>query len=271
MPSSAIVDTLDFDAAELLDKLTAIVATASATILDMRANPGARTKADGSPVTAADEAAEAIILEGLAQAAPGLPVVSEEQTTRAAPVRGASHILVDPLDGTKEFIAGRDEFTVNIAILTAGVPVIGIVSAPALGLAWRGIVGRGAARLALAGGTPVAIRTRKRRSGELLAAVSRSHLEDRTRAFLARFTGVKPVQSGSSIKFCRVAEGAADVYPRLAPTHDWDIAAGHAVLAAAGGSVVTPSGGQLAYGTPELLIPGFIAWGDPASAAGIKE
>lgn len=267
MPPTA---TFDFDAAALLEKLTAIVAKASATILDMRVNPGARIKADGSPVTAADEAAEAIILEGLSQCAPGLPVVSEEQTARTSPAPDADYILVDPLDGTKEFIAGRDEFTVNIALLAAGAPVIGIVSAPALDLCWRGVVGRGAERLTFGGGDPVGIRTRSRPEDELLAAVSRSHLEDRTRAFLGRFTGVKPVQSGSSIKFCRVAEGNADVYPRLAPTHDWDIAAGHAVLAAAGGCVVRPEGGQLAYGTPELIIPGFIAWGDPQSAAEIR-
>jgi 3'(2'), 5'-bisphosphate nucleotidase len=151
------------------------------------------------------------------------------------------------------------------------VPVLGIVAAPALGLAWRGIVGRGAERLQLAAqaGAPVPIHTRQRRDDELLAAVSRSHLEDRTRAFLDRFTNVQPVPSGSSIKFCRVAEGDADIYPRLAPTHDWDIAAGHAVLAAAGGAVVAPDGGALAYGSAGFLIPGFIAWGDPARAAGI--
>ena len=150
-------------------------------------------------------------------------------------------------------------------------PVIGIVAAPALGFAWRGAVGHGAERLQLgpAAGAPVPIRTRKRPSTELLAAVSRSHLEDRTRAFLARFVNVQSVPSGSSIKFCRVAEGAADVYPRLAPTHDWDIAAGHAVLVAAGGAVVTPDGGALAYSSAGFLIPGFIAWGDPASAVGI--
>jgi 3'(2'), 5'-bisphosphate nucleotidase len=260
------------EAVELLARLTAIATQASAIILEKRADLGLRTKMDGSPVTAADEAAESVILAGLAQAAPGLPVITEEQSARAAPAAGASYILVDPLDGTKEFIAGRDEYTVNIAIVAAGMPAIGIVAAPALGLAWRGIVGRGAERLRLApaAGGPEPIHTRKRPSAELLAAVSRSHLEDRTREFLSRFPNVRLLPSGSSIKFCRIAEGAADIYPRLAPTHDWDIAAGHAVLAAAGGAVVTPEGGPPIYGSAELIIPGFIAWGDPESAAGIK-
>jgi 3'(2'), 5'-bisphosphate nucleotidase len=260
------------ESVELLDKLTAIAAQASATILEARANLGLRTKPDGSPVTAADEAAEAVILEGLARVMPGMPVITEEQTGRAIPAAGASYVLVDPLDGTKEFIAGRDEYTVNIAVVSKGVPALGIVVAPAQGLAWRGVVGHGAERLRITpgAGAPVTIRTRKRPSDEILAAVSRSHLEDRTREFLSRFANVKMVPSGSSIKFCRIAEAEADVYPRLAPTHDWDIAAGHAVLAAAGGAVFRPEGGPPIYGSAELLIPGFIAWGDPESAAGIR-
>jgi 3'(2'), 5'-bisphosphate nucleotidase len=259
---------INVDAA-LMDALTAITLRAATAILSVRANPGIRTKADGSPVTVADEAAEAVILAGLAQAAPALTVVSEEQAASRTPgVAGTSYALVDPLDGTKEFIAGLDEYTINIAIVAGGTPVLGIVAAPALGLIWRGIVGVGAERIAINGktGPAMAIRTRAPPSTELVAAVSRSHLEARTQAFLAGLPRVTQLSCGSSLKFCRLAEGAADVYPRLAPTREWDVAAGHAVLAAAGGTVLTPDGAPLHYGNAEFHVASFIAWGDPATA-----
>ena len=189
------------------------------------------------------------------------------------PIAGGSYFLVDPLDGTREFIAGRDEYTVNIALMTDGAPLFGIICAPALGDLWRGIVGRGAERLSFASPTeaPTRIRTRRRPKNEAVVVVSRSHLEARTKSYVDGLPGAKLVQSGSSIKFCRLAEGSADLYPRLAPTHDWDIAAGHAILKAAGGSVTAPDGASLVYGSNDLLIPAFLAWGDPASTVLVKD
>ena len=132
-----------------------------------------------------------------------------------------TYFLVDPLDGTREFIAGRDEFTVNIALMDAGSPLLGIVAAPAADLTWRGIVGSGAERMTLAGkGAPTTIRTR-RRLAQPVVMISRSHLDADTKAYLASVAGGSAVRCGSSMKFCRVAEGSADFYPRLAPTHDW--------------------------------------------------
>jgi len=250
-----------------MDELTKLTVRAAATILDLAGKAELRSKADGSPVTAADEAAEAVICAGLQHLAPGLPIISEEQASRERPkaIERGSYFLVDPLDGTREFIAGRNEYTVNIALMSEGVPVLGIVCAPSLGDFWRGIVGGGADRLSLARAAagPTPIHTRPRPPRDIAIVVSRSHLDARTRAYVGGFPQAKLVQCGSSIKFCRVAEAAADIYPRLAPTHDWDIAAGHAILTAAGGEVTAPDGSPLRYGTPDLLIPAFIASGFP--------
>jgi 3'(2'), 5'-bisphosphate nucleotidase len=269
------VPTLDAAAcANLMDELTGITMQAAAAILDFATDAGVRSKADGSPVTAADEAAEAIIRDGLKRLAPDVPVISEEHAAREKPkpIAGGSYFLVDPLDGTREFIAGRDEYTINIALMTDGTPLLGIICAPALGDLWRGFVGRGAERLSFASRTdaPTPIRTRPRPKGEAVVIVSRSHLEARTKSYVDGLPGAKLVQSGSSIKFCRLAEGFADLYPRLAPTHDWDIAAGHAILKAAGGSVTAPDGTAVVYGTEDLLIPAFLAWGDPSSAVPVR-
>lgn len=254
-----------------MDELTKITAHAAETILGLAIKADLRTKADGSPVTAADDAAEAIICAGLQRLAPAVPIISEEQASREKPkvIGRGSYFLVDPLDGTREFIAGRDEYTINIALMSAGAPLLGLITAPALGLTWRGIVGRGADRIALADGIdakPTAIRTRPRPPREVAIIVSRSHLDARTRAYVDGFPQAKLVQSGSSIKFCRLAEGSADIYPRLAPTRDWDIAAGHAILKTAGGEVTAPDGSPLRYGTPDLLIPAFVASGGPIKA-----
>jgi len=264
------VPVLDVAAsAELADALTALGAAAAIAIRrSAAAQSSVRIKADGSPVTSADQAAEASICDGLARLAPDVPIVSEEQAEGAIPPgAGASYFLVDPLDGTREFIAGRDEYTINIAIVTHGAPILGIVVAPALGLIWRGLAGRGAERLALRGdgktGAPEIIHARPRPQGELTVMVSRSHLDPRTEAYVAGLRQARTVPCGSSLKFCRVAEGKADLYPRLAPTRDWDVAAGHAIVKAAGGEVAAPDGGPLRYGTAGLLIPGFIAAGDP--------
>jgi 3'(2'), 5'-bisphosphate nucleotidase len=257
---------LDIDAA-LAAELTALVARASAAILAIApAGMATRLKADQTPVTAADEAADQVIAEGLARILPGVAVVSEESCDPAA-ATGDTFALVDPLDGTKEFVAGRGEYTVNLAIVVGGEPIAGFIAAPALGLLYRGIVGRGAERLELDPAVaPVAIRCRRAPADGLVAAVSRSHLDADSEAFLARLAISERITCGSALKLCRIAEGRADVYPRLAPTSEWDTAAGHAIVAAAGGMVTTPSGAPLRYGRvqDDFKIPGFVAWGDPA-------
>jgi 3'(2'), 5'-bisphosphate nucleotidase len=260
----------------LLDELTTIVSSAAAAVLAARAGSlDARTKADLSPVTAADHAAEAVILAGLARALPAVPVVSEEAGGRPLPAGNTgSFVLVDPLDGTRELLAGRDEFTVNVAVMTGGRPRIGIVAAPALGVLWRGIEGQGAERLRLSPGAPAsaarertAIRTRPAPPSGLVAAVSRSHLDAETQAFLARLPIAERLACGSALKFCQIAQGDADVYPRLSTTCEWDVAAGHALLAAAGGAVTAPKGTPLNYGraADNFRISAFVAWGDPAA------
>lgn len=264
--------------AQLADALAALASQAAAVILATRPSGLAtRLKSDSSPVTAADEASDAVIARGLSQILPGLPIVSEETTIQPASLPpGASFALVDPLDGTKEFLAGTNEFTVNIALVVDGRPVAGFISAPALGLLYRGVVGRGAECLHLIpGALPAqasaitAIRTRARPSEGMVATVSRSHLEAATDAFLARLPVVERLSCGSALKFCRIADGTADVYPRLSPTSEWDVAAGHALISAAGGFLTTPDGGPLSYGRAQVgyLVPGFVAWGDPAAAA----
>jgi 3'(2'), 5'-bisphosphate nucleotidase len=255
----------------LVDALAAIAADAGRSILAIRAGRlDVRLKSDGSPASAADDASETVILAELSRVLPGVPVVSEERADMSG--RGAAtFLLVDPLDGTREFLAGSDEFTVNIALVVDGAPMLGIVSAPALGLLWCGIVGSGAARCMVArdasisGRTP--IRARHWPARAPVAMVSRSHLDPQTSAFLTRFPGVKTMPAGSALKFCRLAEGAADLYPRLARTCEWDIAAGHALLSAAGGAVVAPDGTALRYGGSRghCFVPAFVAVADPAA------
>jgi 3'(2'), 5'-bisphosphate nucleotidase len=181
--------------------------------------------------------------------------------------------LIDPLDGTKEFVAGRNEFTVNLALVVNGTPLLGIIGAPALGLIWRGLVGRGAERLAvrdslLGAAEPIHCRRIPPRGEPWIAAVSRSHGDSRTEAFIDGRPGAFRLQLGSAVKFGRVAEGCADIYPRLAPTCEWDIAAGHAVVTAAGGKITDGQGGELRFGEgrKDFIVPEFIVWGDPAAA-----
>jgi 3'(2'), 5'-bisphosphate nucleotidase len=259
-------------AAALLEPLTELVIRAGAAILAVnRAAMRIEGKLDGSPVTEADLAADRIIADGLARLAPQVPALSEERVKLAKPPYDGSFFLVDPLDGTKEFVAGRDEYTVNVALVTNGVPVLGVIGAPALGLVWRGMVGRGAARLTVGeNAVPVPIHTRRlpARGEPWIAAVSRSHGDRRTEAFIAERPGAIRKTLGSSVKFTRVAEGQADIYPRLAPTSEWDIAAGHAILTAAGGRITDAHGAALQFGKGGngFLVPEFIAWGDPAAA-----
>jgi 3'(2'), 5'-bisphosphate nucleotidase len=259
-------------AAALIEPLTDLVVRAGAAILavDRRAMR-VDGKADGSPVTEADRAADRIIAEGLARIAPEVPALSEERVDQANPPYERSFFLIDPLDGTKEFVAGRDEFTVNLALVTGGVPLLGIIGAPALGLIWRGLVGRGAERLTTAGASkaePIHTRSFPKRGEPWIVAVSRSHGEARTEAFIAERPGAVRQALGSAVKFGRVAEGRADIYPRLAPTSEWDVAAGHAVVTAAGGRITDAKGADLQFGRGHqgFIVPEFIAWGDPKAA-----
>ncbi|RTL48290.1 MAG: 3'(2'),5'-bisphosphate nucleotidase [Bradyrhizobiaceae bacterium] len=259
----------------LIGPLTDVVTQAGRAILEVkRTSMRVEGKADGSPVTDADHAADRIIAEGLGRAAPGLPVLSEERTDLATRPYADSFFLVDPLDGTKEFIAGRDEFTVNIALITHGRPVLGVIAAPALGLIWRGIPGHGAERLAIMSdgktGPSEPIRTRPHPlpGQPWIVAVSRSHGDPRTEAFIANRPGAVRLALGSAIKFGRIAEGNADIYPRLSPTSEWDVAAGQAVVVAAGGQVTDGAGREMRFGQmrEDFLVPDFIVWGDPKTA-----
>lgn len=255
-----------------MQDLTVATARACATIMEIRrTGPAVRMKSDRSPVTSADEAADEIILGALERLLPGVPVISEETFARGrcADIAGGVFALVDPLDGTREFVAGGSDFTTNIAILSGNVPAIGVIGAPVLGTIWRGVVGQGAERLSIADdgqsvSAPEAIRTRACHADDIVAVVSRSHLDADTVAFLDAQRIGRRVTSGSSLKFCRLAEGEADVYPRLSPINEWDIAAGHAILEAAGGMLLTGDGSRLRYGRldRELLVPSFIAYGD---------
>jgi 3'(2'), 5'-bisphosphate nucleotidase len=250
---------------ELIDGLTLIATRAAAAIMAVpRDNLDRRAKSDASPVTAADEAAERLIRDGLAALRPDIPIVSEETTgNRVVENLGRRFFLVDPLDGTREFLAGLDEFTVNIALIDEATPVMGVVVAPARGLVWRGHVSHGAERLTLAGGDRTPIRTRVRPASGARILISRSHLDPATDTYVDRLSQPERIACGSSLKFCRVAEGTADVYPRLAPTSEWDIAAGQALLVAAGGQMHRPDGSALRYGEHEFRVPGFIATGSP--------
>ncbi len=260
-------------AAALMVPLTDLVIRAGAAILAVnRAAMKVDGKPDGSPVTEADMTADRIIGEGLERLFPGIPTISEERLQLANPPYRDSFFLIDPLDGTKEYTAGSSEFTVNLALVTDGTPLLGIIGAPALGLIWRGLVGRGAERLAISGsvqGTPEPIRTRRIPKGGALwiAAVSRSHGDAQTEAFIDSRPGAVRLPLGSAVKFARLAEGAADIYPRLAPTCEWDIAAGHAIVTAAGGKITDAQGADLRFGEGRegFVVPAFIAWGDPAA------
>src|SRR5882757_4751671 len=270
--NKAIPTVIDRDAAvSLIEPLTDLVIKAGHAILAVnRSAMKIDGKTDGSPVTEADLAADRIIGEGLARLAPEIPSLSEERVELATLPYEASFFLIDPLDGTKEFVAGRNEFTVNLALVTRGVPLLGIVAAPALGLIWRGIVGRGAERLTLNDGAaprvePIRTRPCPPRGKPWTVAVSRSHGDARTEAFIAKRPGAVRSELGSAVKFGRVAEGVVDIYPRLSPTCEWDVGAGHAVVSAAGGKITDSNGAALKFGAgrEDFIIPEFIAWGDP--------
>ena len=231
------------------------------------------SKEDGSPVTSADHRAEAIICEYLASLAPMPPVCAEESMAAGAQAQVAERfLLVDPLDGTREFLAGNGEFTINVALVERGAPVSGAVYAPAIGRLWVGgetaFACEAPVGAALPGeGSRRRIRTRSAPTN-LVAFASRSHLDPKSDSFLKRLPIGQTRFAGSSLKFCLIAEGLGDVYPRFAPTMEWDTAAGDAVLRAAGGGVFDPSGLLLSYGKvgAGLRNGPFVAWGDETAA-----
>ena len=244
---------------ELIDQLAAAACEAGEAILQVvRRGFEVESKEDSSPVTEADRAAELIILAALARAAPGVPVIAEEEVAAGRiPAHEDTYFLVDPLDGTKEFIRGGDDYTVNIGLIERGTPKLGVVFAPATSRLHGGWVGEGA--WLDEGRGRVAIATRER-SGATMAVASKSHLNQATIDYLEAAVGkCDYVSIGSSLKFCIVAEGRADIYPRAAPTSEWDTAAGHAVLLAAGGLVHGPDGGPLRYGKKAFLNRAFVA------------
>ena len=236
---------------------------------------GARVtiKADQSPVTAADQESERLILAGLGQALPGVPIVAEEASARGdVPPTGRRFLLVDPLDGTKEFISGSGEFTVNIALIEDRAPVFGLVYAPVTGQLYvttsreQAIeatvdAGSNAGGIGDVDARPIAVRRPDPHA--LVALISRSHMNADTEAVLARYATVERRTAGSSLKFCLIANGSADFYPRIGPTSQWDTAAGHAVLRAAGGEVLMLDGRPLAYGPGANAYrnPDYVAWG----------
>ena len=245
--------------ARLLDEVAEAAREAGEAILEVvRRGFDVEAKADSSPVTEADRAAELVILAALARAAPAVPVIAEEEAAAGRiPAHGDRFFLVDPLDGTKEFVRGGDDYTVNIGLIEGGMPRLGAVFAPATGRLHGGLVGEGAWVDDGDGRKSIATRLR----GEQLTAVaSKSHLNQATIDYLQEAAGgCDYVAVGSSLKFCIVAEGKADIYPRASPTSEWDTAAGHAVLLAAGGLVDGPNGDALRYGKPTFLNRGFVA------------
>lgn len=247
------------EAGRLLEDIAEAAREAGEAILEIvRRGFDVETKRDASPVTQADRAAELIILAALARAAPGVPVIAEEEVAAGRiPAHGDTYFLVDPLDGTKEFVRGGEDYTVNIGLVEAGTPKLGAVFAPATGRLHVGIVGYGAWLDEGAGRRPINTRDR----GEQLTAVaSKSHLNQPTIDYLEEAVGgCGYVAVGSSLKFCIVAEGQADIYPRASPTSEWDTAAGHAVLLAAGGLVDGPDGAPLRYGKRAFLNRAFVA------------
>ncbi len=261
------------DRTDILGLFEASAIAAGRVILDIyKAGADVRLKSDKSPVTEADEAAERVILEALSRDLPGIPVVAEEEVAagRIPDISGGQFILVDPLDGTREFIGGHDDFTVNIALIEDGTPVLGVVHAPALGALFLGGAGK-AEKVKLDQADAVVARlpiAARKKSPSPAALVSRSHNCEATEAYIRKSEIMERKTVGSSLKFCLVAEGLADIYPRFGPTMEWDTAAGDAVLRAAGGMVSTEDGAPLTYGKRLAGLrafenPPFIATGRP--------
>lgn len=225
------------------------------------------TKADNSPLTQADLASHRVIVDALRELTPDIPVLSEESTgiTDEERLSWSRYWLIDPLDGTKEFVNRNGEFTVNIALIDNHAPVMGVVHVPVHAQTYAGLVGTGAWRQD--GGEerqPVSISTRRPPAEVPVIVGSRSHANPKLEACLAPLGPTELISMGSSLKFCRVAEGVADLYPRLGPTSEWDTAAAQAVVEAAGGQVLEFNGKPLAYNREaDILNPWFIVVGDP--------
>jgi len=251
--------------AVLVEKLLPIIRLAGEAVMAVfnAGQANVQHKADTSPVTEADLAANRILVERLAVLLEDCPVVSEEDEVSLIFRKETGRFwLIDPLDGTKEFIARNREFTVNVALIESGRSVLGVVYAPAVDAMYWGGMDIGAYR-SLGGETrPISV-TGESGVGMCRVVASKSHLNAETQSFIDRLGDCSLVQAGSSLKFCRVAEGAADIYPRLAPTCEWDTAAAQAVLEGAGGVVLDLLGRPLRYGKPEVLNPSFIATRDP--------
>ncbi len=254
---------------DLIDALlTAAVAAGRAALEIYRSAFTVTQKADRSPVTAADHASERIILEHLARLAPAVPVVAEEAAAGGSiPQVRDEFFLVDPLDGTKEFIHRNGEFTVNIALIRRRIPALGVVYSPVSGMLYAGNVAAGQAFRCsypadgMTSGPRERLQVRPVPATGITAVVSRSHSTPETEAYLRHYPVSDRVSVGSSLKFCLVAAGEADLYPRLGPTMEWDTAAGHAVLTAAGGKVLAPGGEPLAYGKAGFRNSFFVASG----------
>ena len=256
--------------AEVREGVIAIAHTAAAAIMAVYARDfEVERKADASPLTEADLAAHHGIVAGLAALTPDIPVLSEESSAAAFDARRGwtRYWLVDPLDGTREFVKKNGEFSVNIALVEDGVAVFGVIQQPVTGIAWHGAQGQGAFRRE--NGRDIALHTRVPATAPLRIAASRSHRDARTDAVIARFPGAEVIGLGSSLKFCRLAEGGLDLYPRFGPTSEWDTAAGQAILEAAGGVLLDPRGRPFRYNQRDTLLNGdFLACGDPALAEG---
>ena len=249
---------------ETIAALLALAHEAGQAILRIGADQlGVREKDDRSPVTMADQAAQQVIIEGLCRLFPAVPIISEEcGVPPFAARRGWPHcFLVDPLDGTKEFLAGGTDYTVNIALVVRGEPVFGVVLAPRGGVVYYGGPGQGA-WVRRVGQDAEAICVRHIDPKAMVAVASRSHGSAAVEQYLGRLPLKERINIGSSLKFCLVAEGKADVYPRFSPTSEWDTAAAHAVLLGAGGQVTDLHRKSLAYNKENLLNPSFLAYGD---------
>jgi 3'(2'),5'-bisphosphate nucleotidase len=257
---------------QLTEDLVSVAVEAGMAILPHAGAVDVKEKDDASPVTLADEAAETIILEGLKRLAPDVPVVAEESVAAGkVPEVGEIFFLVDPLDGTKEFIKGGDDYTVNIGLIRDGEPVAGVVFAPARGRLWVGYgniayeQSADATNGSVDAGSLQSIGTRPLPEKDWVAVASKSHRTAETDEVLSKLPVKDTVSAGSSLKFCLVATAEADVYPRMGRTMEWDTAAGHAVLKAAGGTVTKPDGTPFRYGKAgDGFANGhFIAWGRP--------
>lgn len=250
---------------QALDQLCMIAEMAGTEIMAVYQDGGAVwTKTDSSPLTEADLRADRVICDALEQYFPGVAILSEESASGMTR-RSDTFFLVDPLDGTKEFIKRNDEFTVNIALITHGRPVAGVVYAPALERMYFAAEGLGAMKRDAVGTNPLNLRVQSDRLGSELRIVgSRSHASKELEAWLQGLNEPYTfLAAGSSLKFCLVAEGLADIYPRFGPTSQWDTAAGQAILEMAGGEVRRLDGGLVEYGLDRpLLNPAFVAYGD---------